>query len=207
MGIFKAMPLRATERTRTGPSTYWILTAPVGAVMEGQLKTLAAHKAQGCGSVCACVFVCVCIHLVINYHQYTCLRLQRRVKLSSLCLFMWVYVYYCGVVLRPCVSSKALLKCFPWNSETVSDLAISPTETAGAVLPSMTQVLSRAARALATTGVISRGGRQEVLIMRSAHCIYLRAVCWKRAADLLFTLTEEWFLFRGWVCMFFSFSW
>lgn len=83
MGIFKVVPLRVKERKRTGLSAYRILTVPVGAVMEGQLKRLAANKEQGCGVfVCgACVFGCVCIHssevmfVLINYHQYTCLCL------------------------------------------------------------------------------------------------------------------------------------
>lgn len=81
MGVFKAVSLRVKERKRTGLSTYRILTVPVGAVMEGQLKRLAANKEQGCGGVCACVFGCVCVHssevmfVLINYHQYTCLCL------------------------------------------------------------------------------------------------------------------------------------
>lgn len=62
MGIFKVVPLRVKGRKRTGLSAYRILTVPVGAVMEGQLKRLAANKEQGCGGVrvwCMCVWLCL----------------------------------------------------------------------------------------------------------------------------------------------------
>lgn len=116
------------RQKRESLSTYRILTAPLGEVMEGQLKRLAANKVQGSGSVCVmCMFPCVCMHLseviffvLINYHQYTCLCLRLRVKPSPLCLPAWVYVYYCDVFPRPPVSSKALLKRFRWSCETVS---------------------------------------------------------------------------------------
>lgn len=66
MGIFKAKPLRVTERKRTDLSTYRILTAPVGAVMKGQLKTLAANTVQGCGSVCVCVCLFVSVYIYLS---------------------------------------------------------------------------------------------------------------------------------------------
>lgn len=65
MGVFKAMPLSVKAKKRESLSTYRILTAPVGEVMEGQLKRLAANKAQGSGSVCVHVHVSLCLYAFI----------------------------------------------------------------------------------------------------------------------------------------------
>lgn len=104
MGIFKAMPLRVKERKRTGLSTYRILTVPVGAVMEGKLKRLAAYKVQGCGRVCVCMCLCLCTFIrgVVCAH-----------KLPSVYLSLFVVACKALFALFACVGVCLLLWCSP----------------------------------------------------------------------------------------------
>lgn len=113
---------------------YGTLTAPVGIVMEGQLKRLAANKVEGwrsvCTYVCVGVYVCVCTQsskvkfvskLPPVSPSLVCSCVQSPLLL---CSSAWVCVYPYGVDPRPPVSSKALLKCLPPKRQNcVSDLA------------------------------------------------------------------------------------
>lgn len=144
--------------------------------------------------VCAHVCLCQSTFIPVGAHKLPSVYLS---LFALVCEAPLTLVCACGCVFTTavsscgsCVSSKALLKCFPWNSETVSDLAVSPTEVAGLLLEAWLKSCHRQPL-LTTTGVVSSGGRQEVLIMTSPYCNYLRAVCWERGVDVLFTPPEE----------------
>lgn len=100
------MPLRVKGRKRTGLSTYRILTAPVGAVMEGKLKRLAANKAQGRG--CVCARVCVCLRLYTFIRGDVCAH-----KLASVYLSLFVVACKALSALFARVGVCLLLWCRP----------------------------------------------------------------------------------------------